>query len=339
MNNMNPKMTASDAAACLGKTKEWIATALQEQGLAHAKSNHEIYFGHETAKKLFQFNFKSRVVAFHIVKGGTGKSSLAYEFAVRASLYGAKVLCVDMDQQANLTQALNRDAGNLPVMVDVLADHYPIEETIISVAPGIDLLPSRFENAMLDEIIRTQQLPLDEIYRVPFQVLKNQYDLIVVDCPPSLGQSVAACALSADDLVAPVTPEKFALSGLDLAYQSIEELQEIFNIPLCFRIVLNKLEARKTLSQIALNFLLKNSKYKDKVLKNTVRFSQEFPKVIENQGSVFDALRTTTAKQDIDCLTQALLGIGLPVPVPISKPTVAQKITTICDSQLTYDIT
>lgn len=308
---MNPKMTLRDAAACLKKSKDEIAQWLSTHHLLTSKSNKEIYFGHETARALFQFPFVPRVIAFHIVKGGTGKTALAYEFAVRASLYGAKVLCVDMDQQGNLTEAFqaSREAEVRPVMVDVLADNVPFEDCIMRVAPGIDLLPSRFENAMLDEMIRSKGLGIENAYREPFQTLKKQYDLVVIDCPPSLGLSVAATALAADYVVAPVTPEKFALSGLELAYQSINELQALHDVPIRFGVVLNKVEARTTLSQLTLKFLLKNSKFADLLLKRTVRFSQEFPNAIANQGSVFDAIRATAAKEDIDALTQELLAI------------------------------
>ncbi|HXH55334.1 MAG TPA: ParA family protein [Gammaproteobacteria bacterium] len=304
-------MTITDAARCLGRSKDWVAETLSTHGLSYSKSNKEIYFGHETARALFQFSFVPRVIAFHIVKGGTGKTSLVYEFAVRASLYGANVLCVDMDQQGNLTEAFqaNAEAQERPVMIDVLADDVPLEDCILAVAPGIDLLPSRFENAMLDEIIRAKGLGIEKVYREPFQRLKNRYDLIVIDCPPSLGLSVAAIALSSDYLVAPVTPEKFALSGLELAYQSMTELQMLHNIPIRFGIVFNKIETRTTLSQLTLKFLLKHSKFADLLLKRSVRFSQEFPNAIASRGSVFDAVRTTAAKEDIDALAQQLLGI------------------------------
>ncbi len=329
-NFMNPKMTITDAAVSLGQTKAWVASLLTERDFPYFKTNGLIYFEHETARRFFQFSFTPRVIVFQIVKGGTGKTSLVYEFAIRASLYGARVLCVDMDQQGNLTHAFNQDAEGLPVMIDVLVDNHPFESSIVQVAPGIDLLPSRFENAMLDEVLRLKNLPLDLVYREPLQGLKKHYDVIVVDCPPSLGQSVAACALSADYLLAPVTPEKFALSGLDIAYQSLEELQESFNLSISFGVVLNKFESRTTLSQNALKYLQKSPKYKNKLLKNCIRSSQEFPKVIAGNGSIFDALKPTTAKEDVDHLTRDLLEIAPPLQPIFSTPkkTLAQSLLT-----------
>ena len=327
---MNPKMTITDAATCLGQTKTWVTSLLVDRNLPYFKSSGAIYFEHETARNFFQFSFTPRVIVFQIVKGGTGKTSLVYEFANRASLYGARVLCIDMDQQGNLTHAFNQDAEDLPVMIDVLVDNHPLEASIIQVAPGIDLLPSRFENAMLDEILRLKNLPLDLVYREPLQGLKKHYDVIVVDCPPSLGQSVAACALAADYLLSPVTPEKFALSGLEIAYQSLEELQENFGLSIAFGVVLNKFEARTTLSQDALKYLQKNPRYRNKLLKNCIRASQDFPKVIANQGSIFDAIKPTTAKEDVDHLTRELLEIMPPLPplFPATKKALSKSLLT-----------
>ncbi len=309
---MNPKMTAFDATFLLGKNQAWLVNALQERMLSYTKINQQLYFGHETAKALFQFAFTPRVIAFHIVKGGTGKTSLAYEFAIRASLYGAKVLCVDMDQQGNLTQAFNIDAETLPVMIDVLVDDIPFKESIVSVVPGIDLIPSRFENAMLDEIVRVKHLPLQAVYRTPLQTLKSQYDVIIIDCPPSLGQSVAACALASDYLLSPVTPEKFALSGLEIAYQSVLELEEIFKIPIRFGVVLNKFESRTTLSQEAFRHLISDPRYQGKLLKNYIRSTQDFPNSIAINGSIFEGLKSTIAKEDIDLFTRELLEFSIP---------------------------
>lgn len=306
---MNPKMTTLDAARCLRKSEAWVINCLEKQKLPFQKHQNQIYFGFEAAQKLFRLSFVPKVFVFQIVKGGTGKTSLVHEFAIRASLYGARVLCIDMDQQGNLTHAFNVKADSLPVMIDVLVDDYPLMETIVRIAPGIDLLPSRFENAMLDEAIRQKDFELTTLYREPFQALKQHYDVVIVDCPPSLGLSVAACALSADYIVAPVTPEKFALSGLEIAYQSIEELQNTFNMSIQFGIVLNKFESRNVLSQNAAKYLQRNHRYHNKLLKNPIRYSRDFSQVIAKNGSIYDSVKRSAAKEDIDLLTQELLNI------------------------------
>lgn len=236
---MNPKMTLEDAAHYLGRSQAWVYAEVQDRGLNLSSLDNYLCFEHKTSVSLFQIAFRPKVFVFQILKGGTGKTSLALEFAVRASLYGAKVVCIDLDQQGNLTQAFNQNAEETPVMVDVLAEGYGLLESLVRVASGIDLLPSRIENALLDEVLRVKKLPLERVYRDVFKQLKQHYDVIIVDCPPSLGQSVAASALAADRLIAPVTPEKFALTGLKATCRSLEELEQAYDVSIPCNIVLN----------------------------------------------------------------------------------------------------
>src|SRR5882762_36401 len=117
---MRPKKTAKDAAEFSRISVQAIHQMLKKQDLSFEKSQNRVYFGHETARVLFQLPFQFQVVTFQIVKGGTGKTSTACNFAVRANLYGARVLCVDLDHQGNMTDFFKVDACEYPVMVDVL---------------------------------------------------------------------------------------------------------------------------------------------------------------------------------------------------------------------------
>ncbi len=306
---MNPKMTLSDAALCLGRSQAWVYTQLLERGLSITNLENQHYFDHAVATKFFQFDYVPKVVVFQILKGGTGKTSLAFESAVRASLYGAKVLCVDLDQQGNLTQAFNQTAEDVPVMVDHLAEGYPIEDSLLSVLPGISLLPSRIENALLDEVILGKNLPLDKVYRNLLAAFKKHYDLIIVDCPPSLGQSVAASSLAADILIAPVTPEKFALSGFEASVRSVDELELAYSTKIPFYGLLNKYEPDNKRSIEAWRSLISHPNYKDKLLPSRVRLAQAFPIASSQVTTIFENIEQNSAKVDVDALTQILLGI------------------------------
>lgn len=311
---MNPKMTVIDAARILGKSQAAIDEELKSRALEMGISDNIAYFGHQTAKELFSFSFKPKAVVFQILKGGTGKTSLAFEFAVRASLYGAKVLCIDLDQQGNLTQAFNQDAETVPVMVDSLSEGYSLRDSFLSVSEGLDLIPSRIENAMLDEVIRGKSFALEKVYRDPIQILKKTYDLIVVDCPPSLGQSVAASALAADLLIAPVTPEKFALSALQATCQSIEELQVAFGIDIPLHIIFNKFMPDVQSCIEILNSLRQEPYYQTKLLTTMVRLSEAFPRASIQNESLFESVIPNSAKEDVDRFTRFILGLQDIIP-------------------------
>lgn len=326
---MNPKMTIVDAAHCLGRSQAWAYTQLLERGLPILNLDNHLYIDHSVAAQFFQFEFAPKIIVFQILKGGTGKTSLAFESAIRASLYGARVLCVDLDQQGNLTQAFNQEADEVPVMIDHLAEGYPIEDSLVKVLPGIDLLPSRVENALLDEVIREKRFPLDQVYRNILTRLKSNYDLIIVDCPPSLGQSVAASALAAEILIAPLTPEKFSISGFEASIRAIEELENGYSVSIPMYGVLNKFELENKRSLECWRFLASHPKYKDKLLPCRIRLSPSFPIASSQVSSIFEPIEHSHAKTDVDALTQILLGIK-----SIQKTAMSSKLNPVLESML-----
>jgi len=297
---MNPKITSKEAAEFLGTSARQIYKRMVAAELPYMRSGSTVYFGYPTARQLFRLMVPPKAVSFQIVKGGTGKTSLACAVAVRANLYGLRVLCIDLDQQGNLTNSFGVDADSLPVMIDILAEGYTYEEAITRVYPGMDILASRIENALLDDVIKLKRLDLARVYREPLAKLKEKYDLIVIDCPPNLGQSVAAVTLAVDQVIAPVIPESYALSGLKATRNAIRELEENYKTSIALSIAVNKFDPRAALSQEAHQMLLGYP---------VVHASPEFPDSVARGGTLFDTLKSSPAKRDIDHLTRVILGI------------------------------
>lgn len=306
---MDPKMLAPDAAEFLGITIQAIHKKLKSKGLAFKKTQNRVYFRHKTARELFKLDFKRKIIAIQIVKGGTGKTSLTHSIAIRANLYGARVLCIDLDQQGNLTQAFHTTSEKNPIMIDVLNNGFSFQSGIINITDGLDLFSSRIENAILDSSIMIAGLPIDRVYKERIEEVQERYDLILIDCPPALGHSVAAATLSADFVIAPVTPEKFSLSALKVTAQEIENIEKKYHKAIQLKILVNKYDSRTTLSHETLSSLIKHPIFGQKVLKTYVRINQEFPNSIFKGISIFDYTRNNTAKEDIDQLTRELLEI------------------------------
>ncbi len=319
---MYPKMTIHDAAKILGASEQDVYQQLKTTNLpfisysGRALSN--AYFSYLTSKHLFKYTIKPLALAFHIVKGGTGKTSLAYAMAIRSNLLGFKVLVIDLDQQGNLTDAFGIDANSVPVMIDILAEDYKFKDAITEVYPGLDIIASRIENALIDDIIKIKKNPLDLVYRKPIQELKKFYDLIIIDCPPNLGQSVASVNLGVDLVVSPVIPESFALSGLKTTVSTIKELEHDYQHKINFKVVINKYDPRTLLSQDAWQMLRSNNDYKDHLLHTYIRNSQDYCNSVAKGESIYDAIKPSMAKSDIDHLTLELLNLT-PYKKPIIK--------------------
>ena len=223
---MEPKMLTGDVAHFLNITNQAVLKKLKTKSLPHNKIGKHVYFGYDAAKELFNFKLKNTIIAFQIVKGGVGKTALTHSIAARASLYGAKVLCIDLDQQANLTRHFGVKAESLPVMIDIIKGAAKIENSIVEITDGIHLFPSRIDNAILDDHIMVESLRLDKVYKEHIDVIKEHYDLILIDCPPALGRSVAAAALASDFIAAPVTPDTQCLTGLDLLSGGLKSIKK-----------------------------------------------------------------------------------------------------------------
>ena len=300
-------MTTNDAASFLGVTSQAVHKNLKAKNLESFKSQNRVFFGHETSKKLFDINFKRKVVSFQVVKGGTGKTSLTHSFAIRANLYGCRVLCIDLDQQGNLTQAFSIDANDVPVMIDILKGHVEAKDSIVTISPGLDLLPSRIENATLDNLIMLEKYSLDKVYGDIIKKFLPNYDLIVIDCPPALGQSVAAATLASDVIISPLTPEQFSISGMKVTYEEITSLNRKFGKNIAVKVVVNKFDSRTALSNEVLRSILNHDVFKGLLCKTIIRSSQDFPNAIYGGTNIFNNLKVTPAKEDIDLLTREIL--------------------------------
>lgn len=309
VNDKMPKMMIADAALMLGMSLQLANKKLKDSGGEFFKSQQRLYFGHQTARQFFKFSFDKKVISFQIVKGGTGKTSIAHSFAIRANLYGARVLCIDLDQQGNLTQAFGVKSNDFPVMIDVLQAKMKFKEACVQVIDGLDLIPSRIENAVLDNYIILSKENINSIYKSLIAEVANDYDLIIIDCPPALGQSVAAATLASDLVVCPLTPEQFSLSGLHITYNEISSLARKYERDVSFKVLINKFDTRTALSTEVLSIVLKDSVLKDLLCSTFIRICQEFPNTINKGGNIYDDLKKTPAKEDVDLFTREILDL------------------------------
>jgi chromosome partitioning protein len=306
---MEPKIQFIDVATFLNITLQGVHKQIKTQKIPYYKTGNKNYLNHEGSKQLFNLKINPKIIAFELVKGGVGKTSLSFHCAIRASLYGLKCALIDLDQQANLTRAFRVDANNHPIMIDVIKDKLNISSALMKVTHGVDLLPSRFENAMLNTFLLINAIPLDRVFRQLIEPLKSSYDLIFIDCPPDLGATVTATAITSDFIMAPIEPDEFSMAGLELTLNELENISQKYDKNISIKIVLNKFNTKTNLSHQTLAALINNEKTRALVCKSFVRASQDFPNAFDKGLSIFDTLKASIAKEDIDLLTKELLEI------------------------------
>ena len=307
---MDPKMTITEAAAFLNISSQAVHKRVKSNNLQIKRRQNRFFFGYETSKLLFDLTFPKKIFVFQNIKGGVGKTEMTYSLAIRANLYGAKVLCIDLDLQGNLTKGCFKiNPKNKPIMLDIIKDEVPINETIVNILPGLDLIPSDLDNGILDNTLMLGRFPLDRVYRQPIKEQLNDYDVILIDCPPALTASVTAAALTADEIIAPVTPDEHSISGLTLLCNEIKEIEKKFNTKIPVRIIFNKFDIRNNLSHEKLDYLRNTPGFKEKLYLSYIRVAQDFPNAIENGQTIFDVFKETSAKQDIDLLAKEIFQI------------------------------
>ena len=305
-----PKMLASEAAIILDTSIQNVHKKLKEKNLPTEKSQNRVYFGHSTAKQLFNFNFDPKIFSFQLVKGGVGKTVVSYTFSVRSALLGAKVAIIELDQQANLTRSFGVNAKDKAVMIDILNDRLSIEDHLINVIDGIDILPSRVDNAVLDNTLMLKKLPLDKVFAKPLNKLKEKYDVIVIDCPPSIGASVSAAALASDVIVMPVNPTDYSIAGLELTYKELSDLFSQYDKTAEFKILFNKFDGRTTLSFNIMSDLIKHKEFGSRMLSCYVRATQTIENAVSTGKSIFDSIKSSPEKEDFSTVTKELLGLA-----------------------------
>ncbi len=171
-----------------------------------------------------------RVVAITNQKGGVGKSTTAINLASCMSELEKNVLVIDIDPQGNTTSGLGLDKNELENSIyDLLIGNCDIEKSILSLEyPKLDIIPSNIDLSGAE--IELFELD-DKEYRLKNAVseIKDRYDYIFIDCPPSLSMLTINALTAADGLLIPLQCEYYALEGLALLTNTISLVNESLN--------------------------------------------------------------------------------------------------------------
>ncbi len=169
----------------------------------------------------------AKVIAFANQKGGVAKTTTALNLAVAFKESGHRVLCVDMDPQGNLTMSQGVDPDKVEKsMFDVLVHHIPISEIIVS--REIDVAVASIDLAGA-EIAMSTQIGRERALQKSFDEIRNDYDFICIDTPPSLGLLTVNALTAADKVIVPVQCEYLSMRGLVQLQNTLTMIRENLN--------------------------------------------------------------------------------------------------------------
>lgn len=254
------------------------------------------------------YDFKT--VAFINLKGGVGKTISAANTAARAVQYGFRTCMIDLDMQASLTLLFDCiPQEEDPIFYDVWQDPAKMTMGALNrIEEFLSILPSALENGLLDSSLSKPASQKHAVRGVCENLKNNNFDLVVVDCPPSLGTAVISSICAADIIVIPLGNDPFSLKGLKLTLEEIESICETFGLQQPeVKVLFTRYDKRQTMTKDIYHLVEKD--YKKHLVPVVIRTSTDFSKAITRYETVFASSRKSQAKEDYDIFVKHILGL------------------------------
>ena len=172
-----------------------------------------------------------KIISFANQKGGVGKTTSAVNVAASLGILGYRTLLVDLDPQGNATSGVGVAKKGLKYTIkDVLAGEITAKDAILETNyENLWLLPANITLAGAEfDLFQEEEAPQD-VMKNAFAAIKEQYDYVIIDCPPSLGMLTVNSLTASDGVVIPMQCEFYALEGLSQLMITISKIKTHYN--------------------------------------------------------------------------------------------------------------
>ncbi|MFZ0483019.1 MAG: AAA family ATPase [Desulfobacterales bacterium] len=216
-----------------------------------------------------------RVIASANQKGGCGKTTTAINLSSSLSLKGQKVLLIDFDPQAHATMGLNVKPSDLDKTIyDVITPKknwlWGIEDIVVPVKDNFDLAPSSLILSAFEQELSGLERREHRLFQA-IQPLKEQYDFIVIDCPPSIGHLCFNALRACDEVIIPIDMSLFSLRGVAKLIEIIIMLKDKIGHDIKSRALITMYDRRTRYSRTVLEKV--QAEFGDNVFDTVIRYN------------------------------------------------------------------
>ena len=256
-----------------------------------------------------RLSLKNKVHMFYNFKGGTGKTTICYQLSTTLSLLGFNVLVIDCDPQAHLTSLFGLPENHsLPTIYDVMINGLPMDQTIVNVYEGLDLIPSAIPLTKI-EIPLAQKMQRESILSRMIQGTSKKYDFIMIDANPAFSLLNLNILMAMNQLNVVCETQPFSLSGLTQMIEELEKLFMEFKRKLAYSIIPNKFESKTAAAQEVLGALRRD--YRAETTQAVIRKCEDINISTKRRlPALYFSGKNSSATEDLLDLTNEFLDLA-----------------------------
>jgi chromosome partitioning protein len=235
-------------------------------------------------------------------KGGTGKTTSSINIGAGLAKKGLKVLLLDIDSQANLTEGLGKADPELSIY-DSIRENKKLP--ILNVSENLDLVPSSID-LLGAEMEIVSKIGREQILHKLLKPIRSDYDYIIIDCPPSVGLLTVNAMVASDTILLPLQGEYFAYKGVDRLLGIVNEVRDNINDKLEIGgVFITQINPNRILTKTIVEKLTED--LQDKVFDTKIRINVALAEAQLQGQTIFDYAPESNGAKDYKMLVDEIL--------------------------------